>query len=125
VIAIAIRDTTYLLDFLEYHFPPNEPQTPSHAAIEDFIVSQLRDYSGKQLEKFVGVAMPEHLAQRCPNLCSRLWSELDIIPLALHEKDRMEATPSRDETSWQSKTVDELAESMARKCIRCVWPDLR
>ncbi|KAL1964169.1 hypothetical protein VTN77DRAFT_7257 [Rasamsonia byssochlamydoides] len=123
VIAIAIRDSTYLLDFLEYPFLPDESRKPPYFAIEDFIINQLRDYSGKQLEKFAGVAMPDHIAQRCPNLCSRLWSELDIVPLTMHERDRIEASASKDETSWREKSVDELAESMARKCIRFFGPN--
>lgn len=126
MIAIAIRDTTYLLDFLEYPFPPNDSREPPYSAIEDFIINQLRDYSGKQLEKFAGVAMPDKIAHRCPDLCSRLWSELDIVPLAMHERDRLEKSASKDMASkdmasWREKRVDELAESMARKCIRCVY----
>lgn len=117
VIAIAIRDATYLLDFLERHFPPEESR-PTFSSISDFVISELRAYGGRHIEKFIGVAMPMELSERCPALCSRLWRELDIIPVVLQEPEK----PSEDSngTPWKAKSVDELAESMARKCVRHV-----
>lgn len=117
-IALAIWNTTYLLDFLERHFTPEESK-PSCPAITDFILSQLKDYSLKNLEKFIGIAIPFRLAERCPNLASRIWSELDIVPLVLHERGKM-TTEEPPYTGWETRGVDEQAESMARKCIRFV-----
>lgn len=119
MLAIAIRDTTYLLDFFEHHFPADTPHR-SYRGIEEFVINQLSDYSGKQLEKIMGVTMPGEVAARCPNLCSRLWRELDIIPIALHEKERKDKVGASDDQTWEVKSIDELAESMARKCIRSV-----
>ncbi|KAL2008266.1 hypothetical protein VTN00DRAFT_8248 [Thermoascus crustaceus] len=120
-IALAIRNTTYLLDFLERHFSPEESK-PSCPAITDFIVGQLKEYSLKNLEKFIGVAIPNLVAERCPGLCSRIWAELDIVPLVLHEKGKMSTEEPRY-TGWETRGVDEQAESMARKCIRFFGPD--
>lgn len=123
-IAIAIRDTTYLLDFIEKQFEKG-PLCASEAT--DFILAQLKSYSEEHLEKIVGVSMPEHIADRCPTLCPRLWAELDIIPLVMSNAaliDRMSVGQTSDEQEAASdgwvKTVDEQAESMARKGVRFV-----
>ncbi|GAB1217447.1 hypothetical protein ATERTT37_006686 [Aspergillus terreus] len=65
--------------------------------------------------------MPSDLAERCPDLCSRLWSELDIIPIVLRK--------SEEKVSWgmfeehlSQRPLDEHTESIARKCIRFFGP---
>lgn len=69
--------------------------------------------------KFIGLAMSTELAERCPELSSRLWVELDIIPIVLRK--------SEENVSWGlyeenlHKSLDEHAESIARKCIRLVF----
>lgn len=121
-IAVAIRDATYLLDFIEKKYHSNEHQPRADEAVE-FIISQLKAYGEKHLEKIVGVAMHRHVAAACPNLCSRLWAELDIIPLVLPGLSLLGRFASRAQAqlrSWESKTIDEQAESMARKCVRLV-----
>lgn len=119
-IAIAVRDTTYLLDFIEKVFEP-VGQEPSVDTATDFILEELRTYEEKHLEKIAGVAMPMLVADRCPGLCSRLWAELDILPLVLPESSLTDRYTSRDPTAAQKgdpKTIDEQAESMSRKCVR-------
>ncbi|KAJ5684151.1 uncharacterized protein N7477_000496 [Penicillium maclennaniae] len=88
VIAISLRDCTYLLDSFENVF--DHRKQPSCEEATEFIVSRLRTYGEKHLEKIVGVAMPMHVAHHCPRLCSRLWAELDIIPLVLPESYLMD-----------------------------------
>ena len=95
-----------------------------------FVISELRKYSENHLEKIVGISMPEHVAKHCPRLCPRLWAELDIIPLVLSNVtliDRVSVEqPSENGSSktagWDVKTIDEQAESMARKGVRLVDP---
>ncbi|KAJ6080550.1 hypothetical protein N7467_010303 [Penicillium canescens] len=65
--------------------------------------------------------MSTELSERCPDLCSRLWAELDVIPIVLRK--------SEENISWglyeenlQYKSLDEHAESIARKCIRFFGP---
>lgn len=118
-IAIAIRDPTYLLDFVEQKLEAG-PASCAEGATE-FVVSQLKEYMGKHLEKIIGVAMPRHVADNCTRLCSRLWAELDIIPLVLPESRQLDPFTAREpseQRSWASRTIDEQAESMARKCVR-------
>lgn len=118
-IAIAIRDPTYLLDFVETKLE-TDPATCTQKAT-DFIVNQLREYMNKHLEKVLGLAMPTRVANDCTHLCSRLWAELDIIPLVLPESRLLDPFTSRERSeqrTWDSRTIDEQAESMARKCVR-------
>jgi hypothetical protein len=65
--------------------------------------------------------MPKHVADCCPKLCSRLWAELDIIPLVLPDSGLFERNISQAQTktrAWDAKTIDEQAEAMSRKCVR-------
>lgn len=116
IVAIAVRDTTYLADFFEDTICHDDSLTTDDAVM-DFIIAKFRDYSGEQLEKFVGVTMPLDLANRLPPLCGRLWKELDIIPLVSWKAEGFNAENGKS-TTWGTKTNDELAESMARRCIR-------
>lgn len=118
-IAIAIRDPTYLLDFVETKLQSDAASCAD--AVTDFIVSQLREYMEKHLEKIIAIAMPTRVAHSCPHLCPRLWAELDIIPLVLPESRLLDPFTSRgpsDQRAWDSRSIDEQAESMARKCVR-------
>ena len=122
-IAIAIRDTTYLLDFMAQRFSREEHLSSPHTIV-DFILRQLREFGEKHMEKFLGAAMPEHLAAKYPSLCPRLWAELDIIPIVLPEahltyKAADFNAPHSDSPGWSSRALDEQAESMGRKCVRC------
>ncbi|KAI9728609.1 MAG: hypothetical protein M1834_007637 [Cirrosporium novae-zelandiae] len=121
VIALAIRDTTYLLDFSVRQFQPEEIK--NNKVIADFVIAELKKYEEEHLEKFLGIGLPKELAATCPDLCSRLWSELDIVPLILRVKRDSEDVPEGEVPHyWDSKSVDEQADSMARKCIRYFGP---
>lgn len=90
-------------------------------ATADFIVSELKSYGQSHLEKIIGVTMPQHVADRLPRLCSRLWAELDILCLVLPDSSLNEQYISRGPngtTKGGPKTIDEQAESMSRKCVR-------
>ncbi|KAJ5174497.1 uncharacterized protein N7482_000374 [Penicillium canariense] len=124
-IAIAVRDTTYLLDFVEKVYEPGEHQ-PCAEEVVQYITSKLKAYEEKHLEKIVGVAMPKHVMDHCPDLCSHLWAKLDIIPLVLPESSLVDPFTSSEQApprNWDSKTVDEQAESMTRKCVRLFGPE--
>ncbi|KAL1954844.1 hypothetical protein VTO42DRAFT_532 [Malbranchea cinnamomea] len=121
-IALAIRDTTYFLDFSEHHFPIQEKDQPLPDVITDFIISELRKYEIEHMEKFVGLAMSVDLEMRCPRLCSRIWAELDIVPLVLHGKG-IHSVGWINRELWTVKTLDEQAESVARKCITFFGPN--
>ncbi|PLB40797.1 putative trehalose synthase (Ccg-9) [Aspergillus candidus] len=125
-VAVAIRDTTYLLDFLQHKVPAADKQTVSDQ-ITDFIVKKLFSFSERHLEKVVGCAMPRRLFEECPLLCSRLWAEIDVIPLVLPQdhRDGWEhfLSHSGGKDGWVTRTLDEQAESMGRKCVRVFGPE--
>ncbi|KXG48776.1 Glycosyl transferase, family 1 [Penicillium griseofulvum] len=127
-IAIAVRDTTYLLDFIEKEF------SDSHASedeVIEFIISKSKQYTMDHMEKLIGISMPEDVARHCPRLCPRLWAELDIVPLVLSNVsliDRMSVEQvgepqTQPINGWDAKTIDEQAESMARKGVRLFGPE--
>ncbi|KAJ5953172.1 hypothetical protein N7454_000068 [Penicillium verhagenii] len=122
-IVIAFRDTTYLLDFIEKRFDRHKEGAE---ALTEFIVSELKTYGEEHLEKIIGVTMPKDVAEQCPKLCSRLWAELDILPLVLPESSLTDQYPSavpKGTRPDDPKTIDEQAESMSRKCVRLFGPE--
>ncbi|KGO69291.1 Glycosyl transferase, family 1 [Penicillium italicum] len=124
VISICIRDTTYLVDSIERSF--DRGKQPSAEEATEFVVSQLRAYGERHLEKIIGAAMPRHVADCCPRLCSRLWGELDIIPLVLPDLSSLERYTTQapiKSLAWDAKTIDEQAEAMSRKCVRLFGPE--
>lgn len=93
---------------------------PSHRVIVDFVLTKLRKFTEEHFDKFMGLAMPQRIAQRCPNLCSRLWMELDVIPLVLPEEQQLSKRDLPMEVNWELRDTGEQAESMSRKCVRLV-----
>ncbi|PYH85868.1 hypothetical protein BO82DRAFT_326708 [Aspergillus uvarum CBS 121591] len=121
-VAVAIRNATQLIDFFIHHFRDAVAglQIPCYAVAE--LLAHLRGYSEKNQEKFIAVGLPEGLVQRCPGLCSRLWQDLDTLPVVLKYKDHSRQPYEQGNlsifASWKEKTADEQADSMARKCLR-------
>lgn len=111
-----MRDCSYPLDFAQFEFPSSSRQDSS-AEFTEFILAKARDYQEKHNQKFVGLAMPTELYERCPELCSRLWAELDIIPIVLHSSEEKVSLGLYEE-NLSYRSLDEHAESIARKCIR-------
>ncbi|RHZ73316.1 hypothetical protein CDV55_105757 [Aspergillus turcosus] len=101
-LVIAVRDAVYPLDFLEHRF--HLPAENLDANITDFILEELRKYSLNHAERFIGTYLPTELTEMCPRLASRLWLELDVMPLA-----------DRSMTRW--------AEYLAMKCVRLFGPN--
>ncbi|OJZ85534.1 glycosyltransferase family 4 protein [Aspergillus luchuensis CBS 106.47] len=119
-IAVAVRDSTYLLDYAQFTFSTSS-QGRYQAEITQFIVDKMREYQEAHGEKFIGLAMPTDLAERCPDLCARLWSELDVIPIVLRKAEE-KLSWGMFEEQLPRASLDELTESIARKCIRFFGP---
>lgn len=123
-VAIAIRDTTYLLDFMQHSFSPEDSFNGASNVVE-FILTTLKEFGGKHMEKILGVAMSESMADNFTTLCPRLWAELDIVPLVLPDESTVNSkeyrTDSPEYPAVSAKTLDEQAESMGRKVVRYVW----
>ncbi|BCS22533.1 putative trehalose synthase (Ccg-9) [Aspergillus puulaauensis] len=128
IFAVAIRDATYLVDFAQEELPL-QGDGDLDKQIGDHMMGHLHKWCNTHLEKIIGLALPQQLADKCPTVCSRLWLDLDIIPLVLTddsklslggEELRYEFQKSMD---WELRTLDEQAESMARKCVRLFGPE--
>lgn len=80
--------------------------------IAEHIIREVEYYEQDNFVKFIGAGLPTTLKYMAPTLCSRLWLELDIIPVVLRPDEE-----SKEKNFWDVKRVDEQADSMVRKCI--------
>jgi hypothetical protein len=72
--------SSYTIDYSVQHL--NIKTLPTQAQeIEDHIIKQLISFSTDHLIKFVGAGVTQRVTEIVPTLCSRLWKELDIVPL--------------------------------------------
>ncbi|KAJ6443650.1 trehalose synthase (Ccg-9) [Purpureocillium lavendulum] len=113
-VALAIRDITYLLDFDVIRVDLKDDRD----AITECIIEHLQAYEHVNMAKFIGAALPATMLETTPSLCSRLWLELDIVPLALP------AESQHNSQLWDAKLIDEQADSMARRCIVHFGPSM-
>ncbi|SCO80706.1 related to trehalose synthase (Ccg-9) [Fusarium oxysporum] len=90
-LAVAVHDSLYMLDYAQHN------------------ISSAREYQYDHAEKFIGLAMSTNLAEWCPDLCARLWLELDIIPIVLRKVEEKASWGSYDE-QLPFKSLDEQAE---------------
>lgn len=111
-VAIAVHDTTYLIDFSLKHIPLDDAMISPDNLIADFVISEAERYEHENFAKFIGAGLPTTLEEMCPRLCSRLWLDMDIIPIVIHPTNE-----PKKAAFWDGKHVDEQADSMARKCI--------
>ncbi|KAI0817743.1 glycosyltransferase family 4 protein [Xylaria sp. FL0064] len=107
-VSLAFHDHTYLIDFTIEHLPRS--RADGKDVIVEFVIEAASEYERQNNVKFVGAAMPRRLIEeRGPAICSRLWLDLDVIPLVISHSDEKAR-------SWAAKSTDEQADSMARKC---------
>ena len=123
MVSIAIHDGTYLGDFCVQPINLSDQQE-GEDAITDWVIDKMKDYEKTNVAKFIGAGVPYDLMQRSPKLCSRLWLELDVVPISIAPELEGLRMESKERTFWDSKCVDEQADSMARKCIMNFGPNL-
>ncbi|PCH38476.1 glycosyltransferase family 4 protein [Wolfiporia cocos MD-104 SS10] len=163
-VAISIHDSVYNTDFASSVVPYDASNPEAQAgSIEKHVLDALRKFSTEHLCKFLGAGVTLSLLREAPNLCTRLWLEMDIVPIVFNIKPyhtdsitrpnikhRISSTTgsyvpsgadtptvyvdptqlqdaSKLTTGAQNKlpiprTVDEQADSAARKCIMYFGP---
>jgi len=165
-IAISIHDSVYNTDFASAIVPytPSDP-TKSASDIANHVLQTVKKFSQEHLCKFLGAGVTLGLLKECPNLCTHLWLETDIVPIVFNikpfhtdsltrpnVKHRISSTtgsyvPSGAETPTVlvdpspllghnnllqagvatklpiPRTLDEQADSAARKCIMYFGPN--
>ncbi|KAL0262108.1 hypothetical protein SLS55_003545 [Diplodia seriata] len=143
-IGIASHDGTYSIDFAVWvlgddkrdngtssngNSPyPSRSHTPAlplaeedrEKVLTDFFLSKVLEYQKEHHYKFVGAGITKTLVSLSPQLPSRLWWELDIVPLVFeHGLENPNGEPA------EVVTIDEEADSMARKSLMFFGPNLQ
>ena len=99
-LGFACHDGTYTMDFAVDILSPG---LDSHS-IEDHLIDRIGSYARQNAYRYLGAGIAEQLLEICPYILSRLWAELDIVPIIV-------------KAEGASDDVDEVADSMARKCV--------
>jgi hypothetical protein len=108
---------------------PSGARSPSLTPIEtkevpnflaNFLITRLKEYQEDHLYKYIGAGINELAVKYSPQLPSRLWQELDIVPLVLEDKPRPNAF--RVKRGNTHLYVDEEADSMVRKALLYFGP---
>lgn len=113
---MAIHDTVYLIDFSVNTIALPVAMEKGQDIIADYIIAEIEKYEHENFCKFIGAGVASTLRQMSPTLCSRLWLDVDVVPIVMHSNEDQMKT-----NSWDVRRVDEQADSMARKCIMLVF----
>ena len=136
-IGCACHDGTYSIDFAvhtlhvessavdwETNSSPltSLPADPAGQAtgIADYLVCMIRNYAQKSQYKFLGAGLSQELIELSPQAPTRLWSGLDIVPAVICGGEG--GSLSNRQRSDPAIGVDELADSLARKCLSYFGP---
>ncbi|KAG9002961.1 hypothetical protein FRB94_003432 [Tulasnella sp. JGI-2019a] len=145
-LCIAIHDGDYTIDYSVQRIAFNEAPNKNNAGqpIEEHVLKQLRHLGKEHLFKFVAGGVTEALHHIAPNLCTKLWLELDMVPMTFKvrttAKERL-VTPAHTpvptagaeaEAGAEHSThlkpgnklrpVDEQADSAVRKLVMYFGP---
>jgi hypothetical protein len=115
-IAIAIRDPVYLLDYSVSTLHLSDDTSSERDVVAEHVIHEMERYAHENLSKFVGIGVPSMLTGKSPKLCSRLWLDLDVVPISITTEQEVNGVIN-DTRHWDKKCVDEQADSMARKCM--------
>jgi alpha,alpha-trehalose phosphorylase (configuration-retaining) len=107
----------YLHDFCVKHLELDGSEDKHQDVVTDYIIKELSCYERRIFCKFIGAGVPFGLSKIAHKLCSRLWAELDIVPIALRRDQGRYGSERKSSSNWDTKCIDEQADSMARKCI--------
>ncbi|KAI7090800.1 glycosyltransferase family 4 protein [Hortaea werneckii] len=89
-------------------------------AIASYIICSVGNYSKKNQYKFLGCGLSQELLQLSPQTAARLWAELDILPVVIPDSEGGSLISGR--TVHPTLGVDELADSLSRKCLSFFGP---
>jgi hypothetical protein len=80
--------------------------------VADHVIAELDRYRKEHVCKILGAGVIAELDGQSPTLCSRLWFDLDIVPMVVTSNWVL-----RPEKEQIQQRVDEIADSAARKCL--------
>ncbi|KAF2457081.1 trehalose synthase (Ccg-9) [Lineolata rhizophorae] len=122
-IGFASHDGTYSIDFAVHTLPSgrasfhNGTAMPEEQATQfaDYFITKMHEYEEEHLYKFVAAGVPARLVKVIPQLPSRLWAELDVVPMVFER--------GLESDEEEQLGVDEEADSMARKALMFFGPN--
>lgn len=120
----SIHDGYFSTDFALMDKQVRSDRNPSEYPdiITEYILGEIKAYSTDHLFKFSALGFRQSVMKFCPQLCSRLWSELDILPFVF-PNSVMSGSEDRNERSTAVQlSCDEIADSLARKLIMFFGP---
>lgn len=136
-IGLACHDGTYNVDFAVHTLneaghvardglscPVRLPSGtgPQAVTIAEYIIGTMRDYAVQHSCKFLGAGLTSDVLEVCPDVLSRLWLELDIVPILVTLGEGDGGVTGGQSNRMMGAGVDELADSMARKCLALYGP---
>lgn len=136
-IGFACHDGTYSIDFAVHtlrakddafkvetpvSWSTNLPVDPDRqaTAIADYLVWAIMNYQQTNQYKFLGAGLSQELKELSPQTSMRLWCDLDIVPIVVGDVEGGSAP--NGQTPEAAIGVDELADSLARKCLVTYGP---
>lgn len=131
-IGFACHDGTYTIDFAVHNLDVEDPDAMEKlggkhptsiptdadgqaAAIAEYLVCSIRNYQEQNSYKFLGAGISQELVKLSPQAPARIWTELDVLPIVIRDEEGGSLHSARNIDAVQG--VDELADSMARKCL--------
>ncbi|ETI19643.1 hypothetical protein G647_08655 [Cladophialophora carrionii CBS 160.54] len=121
-IGIAIHDGTYGIDFSVQRLSLEEEEEHIKNGncdwVADHVIAELDRYRQEHVCKILGAGVIAELDGESPTLCSRLWSELDVVPMVVTANPVLRSEKGKD----LPQRVDETADSAARKCLALYAP---
>lgn len=131
-VGFACHDGTYNVDFAVHNLSITPEEVKAHEqsslsthlpadkdgqelAIADYLVRSIREYEQKNSYKFLGAGISQEVVQLSPQTPARLWTELDMVPVVIPEKEG--GSLRGGEKVDAVVGVDELADSLSRKCL--------
>ncbi|KAF1933785.1 glycosyltransferase family 4 protein [Didymella exigua CBS 183.55] len=113
-VAFVIHDGTYSMDFETTTIGGGSAQERAEYLADD-IIAKITHYRDEHFYKFVGAGLTTKAVEVCPQLPTRLWLELDIVPLVLDPSSGKDNTGTPDEPMYN--LVDEEADAVVRKAL--------
>ncbi|KAK9450817.1 uncharacterized protein V1518DRAFT_411786 [Limtongia smithiae] len=122
----SIHDGYYTTDFAlkTIAIDPDVPPSEYPELIVGRIVKEIQAYSTEHYYKFIALAIPQKIQRFCPQLCSLLWREIDVLPFVFRDAAVLDEGDEYEDTVQTNTrpTCDEVADSLARKIIMWFGP---
>ncbi|KAF8751454.1 Glycosyl transferases group 1 [Rhizoctonia solani] len=80
-VGISIHDGSYTIDYCTDKIKCTQHPSKAPGVVENYVIKSIMQFSTDHMLKFVACGLTQFLADLAPNLCNRLWLELDMVPM--------------------------------------------